>query len=371
MSTVTAEAVLDALRGVDDPELGRSLVDLDMVRDVVATPEGAVSFTVVLTTPACPLRKKIEDDCRAAVDAIEGVSSVDINFDAEVQGAPVEQGDPMPGVKQLMLVMSGKGGVGKSTISANLALALAHDGAKVGLLDADIHGPSLPTLLGSSAPAMASTEGKIIPAQAHGVRFISMGQFLESESQAVIWRGPMLSTLLRQFLTEVDWGELEYLVVDLPPGTGDSALTLSQTVKVTGAVLVTTPQDVALLDVKKAVDMCREIGLPVLGVVENMSFFVCPDCEARHELFGRGGGDKIAEAAKAPLLGRIALDPQIREEGDSGAPPIVSAPDSPRSKSLLEVARALAAHLSSKGFGREAGGPLPPQPDDAPRGCHG
>lgn len=367
MSKLTTETVLEALKQVNDPELGRSLVELEMIRDVGVDDDGKVSFTVVLTTPACPLKSKIENDCREAVSSLDGVASVEINLDAEVRGARPEPTDPISGVKQLVLVMSGKGGVGKSTLSANIALALALEGAKVGLLDADVQGPSLPTLLGSVEPAYASPQGKIIPATAHGVKFLSMGQFLENESQAVIWRGPMLSTLLRQFLVEVDWGEIDYLIADLPPGTGDAALTLSQTVKVTGTLIVTTPQDIALLDVKKAVDMCREVGLPVLGVVENMSFFVCPDCGSRHELFGSGGGDTIAAAADAPLLGQVELDPMIRTEGDGGSPSVLAPESTPRSESFKTIARSLAAHISKEKLSRTAGGPLPPR--EGPPSC--
>lgn len=366
MNQPTAESVLEVLRGVDDPELNRSLVELDMIKDVKVD-GGKVTFTVVLTTPACPMKSRIERDCRQAVEKLEGVTDVIVNLDAKVQGAPVAVEDTMPGVKQFILVMSGKGGVGKSTVATSIALALSQEGAKVGILDADVQGPSLPTLLGSKDPAMSSNDGKIIPATSHGVKFLSMGQFLESESQAVIWRGPMLSTLLRQFLSDVDWGELDYLIADLPPGTGDAALTLTQTVKLTGAVIVTTPQDVALLDVKKAVDMCREVKIPVIGIVENMSFFQCPDCGSKHELFGSGGGQTIADAAKAPLLGKIALDPRVREEGDAGTPSVVAAPDSPRAKSFTKTARQLAATISKQKLGRTAGGPIPPQ--NGPTAC--
>jgi len=217
---------------------------------------------------------------------------------------------------------------------------------------------------------MASTEGKILPAEVHGVKFLSMGQFLERDSQAIIWRGPMLSQLLRQFLTEVQWGELDYLIADLPPGTGDAALTLTQTVKVTGALIITTPQDVALLDVVKAVDMCKAVDIPILGVVENMSYFACPDCGARHELFGRGGGETVAEASGAPLLGKVALDGSIRKESDSGTPTVVASPDSEGAKSLVAVAEALAAYIASTGLTRTAGGPPPPAEGGAPACGH-
>ncbi len=360
MARLTPSAVIDALRKVDDPELGQSLVELDMINNVEVTPEGAVSFTVVLTTPACPLKNKIKEDCREAVSKLDGVESIEIKLDAVVQGAKSDAKDPLAEVKQLILVMSGKGGVGKSTIATSIALALARDGARVGILDADVQGPSLPTILGSREPAMSSSAGRIVPAEAHGVKFLSMGQFLEKDSQAVIWRGPMLSTLLRQFLSDVDWGALDYLIADLPPGTGDAALTLTQTVKITGALIVTTPQDIALLDVKKAVDMCREVDIPVLGVVENMSAFICPECGTKHELFGRGGGEIIAKTADAPLLGQIALDPRIREAGDKGTPSVVNSPDGEHAKSLIEMARSLAAHIAKNRLGRTAGGEPPP-----------
>jgi ATP-binding protein involved in chromosome partitioning len=359
MTKLTTNAVLEALRRVEDPELGRSLVDLDMIRDVEVGEAGRVSFTVVLTTPACPLKARIAQDCREAVLALEGVAAVEVAFGANVRGGSTSPDDPIPGVKHFVLVMSGKGGVGKSTLSASLALALAADGARVGLLDADIHGPSLPALLGSTEPARASKDGRIVPVTIHGVRVLSMGQFLERDDQAVIWRGPMLSSLLRQFLTGAEWGEIDYLIADLPPGTGDAALTLVQTAKVTGAVIVTTPQDVAILDVRKAVDLCTALGVPVIGVVENMSYFVCPSCGARHEVFGSGGGRAIADAAGAPLLGQVALDQLLREEGDAGTPTVVVAPGSARARGLVEVARSLAATISARGLGRAAGGPPP------------
>ena len=373
MSELNREMVVDALRAVDDPELRRSLVELGMIRDVEVEPEaGRVTFTVVLTTPACPLKRTIAEDCRTAVSALPGVKTVDVRFDAKVRGAPRSEEDPMPGVAHVILVVSGKGGVGKSTVAVNLALALAKSGARVGILDADVHGPSLPTILGANETPRATEAGRILPPTAHGVRYISMGLFLEQESQAVIWRGPMLASLLRQFLTEVEWGELDYLVCDLPPGTGDAALTVTQTVKVTGAVVVTTPQNVALMDVRKAVDMCREVGVPVLGVVENMSYFVCDTCGTRHALFGTGGGGSVADAAHVPLLGQIALDPAIGTDGDAGRPTVVTAQDSERGRSLTAIAEAIAARISSQGLTRTAGGPPPTRSGAAPAcGHHG
>lgn len=369
MSDLTPERVLEALRGVDDPELGRSLVELDMIRDLsVDAKTGHVTFTVVLTTPACPLRTKIEEDCTAAVQAVDGVSGVTVKMDARVRGGNTDE-DPIEGVQHIVLVMSGKGGVGKSTVAVNLALALAKAGARVGLLDADVHGPSLPTILGANETPRATPAGRILPPRAHGVPYLSVGLFLEQDGQAVIWRGPMLSSLLRQFLTEVEWGELDYLVCDLPPGTGDAALTLVHTVKVTGALIVTTPQAVAIADVRKAVDMCRAVEVPVIGVVENMSYFVCDSCGKRHELFGAGGGAAVAELAGAPLLGQIAMDPGIRVEGDEGSPTVVVAPESERGKSLIAMAEAVAARIASTGLKRTAGGPPPERPNAQGAGC--
>lgn len=262
----------------------------------------------------------------------------------EVSSRPIGDDDPVPAVKNVVLVMSGKGGVGKSTVAANLALALARSGYRVGLLDADIYGPSVPTLLGITGQPMS--DGKqIIPLTRFGVKLMSIGFLLEDEKSAVVWRGPMLHGALMQFLKDVAWGELDFLLLDLPPGTGDVALTLSQRVRTNGAVIVTTPQEVALVDVYKAVSMCQKVGIPITGVVENESYFVCDGCDKRHELFGKGGGQKVADLAQAPLLGQIPLHPAVRQWGDAGTPVVQAAPGSEIASSFVQVATRLVEEI--------------------------
>jgi ATP-binding protein involved in chromosome partitioning len=255
--------------------------------------------------------------------------------------------DPVPGVKNVILVMSGKGGVGKSTVATNLALALKAMGLKVGLLDADIYGPSIPTMLGVSGQPMSDGK-KIQPLERFGVKLMSIGFLLEDPKSAVVWRGPMLHGALLQFLKDVEWGELDFLLLDLPPGTGDVALTLSQRVRSNGAVIVTTPQEVALQDVYKSVSMNQKVGIPIVGVVENESYFVCGKCSEKHELFGSGGGQKIAEFAGAPLLGQIPLFPEVRKWGDAGVPVVEAAPGSPPAEAFMQVARSLIASLHAR-----------------------
>jgi ATP-binding protein involved in chromosome partitioning len=262
--------------------------------------------------------------------------------------------DPVPTVKAIVLVMSGKGGVGKSTVASNLAVALKRLGAKVGLLDADIYGPSVPTMFGVHGQPLTDGD-KIRPHERHGVKLMSIGFLLEDPKAAVVWRGPMLHGALLQFLKDVDWGELDVLLLDLPPGTGDVALTLSQRVRSTGAVIVTTPQDIALQDVYKSVSMAKKVGIPILGVVENESYFVCDGCEKRHELFGSGGGQRIAEFAGAPLLGQIPLEPSVREWGDAGTPVVEAAPGSASGRSFIALAEALVAELRQTGGGGVVG----------------
>ncbi|MBW2457205.1 MAG: Mrp/NBP35 family ATP-binding protein [Deltaproteobacteria bacterium] len=341
---LTKEAVQAALSNVDDPEIGRPLTDLGMIGDIEINGT-EVKVAVNLTTPACPMRQKIGDDVSAAVKAA-GATAVEIDWGVKQLGRAVEEGDPCPGVKNIVLVVSGKGGVGKSTVAANVAVALSDAGAKVGLLDADMYGPSIPTMFGVSGPVVGDGAGNIKPLERHGIKLMSIGFLLESDKAAVIWRGPMLQGALVQFLNEVRWGELDYLIVDLPPGTGDVALTLSQKVKPSGALLVTTPQAVALADVYKAASMLETVHVPVLGVVENESYFICDGCDKRHELFGSGGGQLIADFAKAPLLGQLPMDPAVREAGDEGTPVMRAAPDSEVSKAIKTVAERLADRVS-------------------------
>ncbi|MBX7193083.1 MAG: P-loop NTPase [Sandaracinaceae bacterium] len=298
-------------------------------------------------------RRRLEEACRSA-----GVTEIAIAIDVEVPTREVMGDDPIPGVRNVILVMSGKGGVGKSTTAVNLTLALAKLGHRVGLLDADIYGPSIPTMMGVSGQPI-SKDGKMIsPLERFGVKMMSIGFLLEDDKQAIVWRGPMLHGALQQFLKDVDWGPLDFLVLDLPPGTGDVALTMAQKLKVTGVVMVTTPQEVALQDVYKSVSMCHKLALPILGVVENMSFFVDP-AGNRHELFGKGGGDKVAAFAQAPLLGQIPIVQAVREQGDKGLPIVQADPTSEASEVFLSVAEALVEKVLKDHFERTGGTMVP------------
>ena len=288
--------------------------------------------------------------------ALEGLalSRIDVHFDLKVPARPMGQDDPIPGVKNVLLVMSGKGGVGKSTVAANLALALKRAGTRVGLLDADIYGPSVPTMFGVSGHPHSEDGKSIEPMQRFGLKLMSIGFMLESDKDAVIWRGPMVQGALMQFLSDVAWGELDYLLLDLPPGTGDVALSLAQRVKTTGAVIVTTPQEIALQDVYKSVSMCKKVNIPILGVVENMSCFV-DSAGVRHELFGAGGGAKIAEFAEAPLLGQLPLEPKVRECGDAGTPIVQAWPDSASAREFTAIAEKLSERIAVDSFVRGGG----------------
>ncbi len=341
--TVTVEAVHTALAQVLDPEIQRPLTELGMVGEIhIEGDHGKI--TVILTTPACPLRARIEEDViRAARGA--GLQHVEVVWDAKVLSRVISAEDPIPSVANVILVMSGKGGVGKSTVATNLTMALHRSGCRVGLLDADIYGPSIPTMLGVAGRPFSRDGKRIEPLQRFGVKLMSIGFLLEDPTAAVIWRGPMLHGALLQFLRDVDWGTLDYLVLDLPPGTGDVTLTLAQRVKATGAVIVTTPQEVALQDVYKSVSMCKKVEVPVLGVIENMSYFEDPS-GLRHHLFGEGGGAKIAAFAGAPLLGQLPLDPKIREWGDAGTPIVQANPGAPISLAFRAIAERLADRIS-------------------------
>ncbi|GBD17497.1 Iron-sulfur cluster carrier protein [bacterium HR26] len=345
MAGVSREQVIEALRPVKDPEIGRSLVDLGMIKDVQIE-DGTVHVQVELTTPACPLRARIQTDVEQAVKSVPGVREVKIAFSSRVRaaGTGMTSRTPLPGVKNTIAVASGKGGVGKSTVAVNLAVALAQDGAAVGLLDADVYGPSIPTMMGNRGRPYLQNE-KIVPLESYGVRIMSVGFILDPE-RALIWRGPLVSQLVTQFLNDVDWGELDYLVIDLPPGTGDVQLTLVQRIPLSGAIIVTTPQDVALADAVKGLQMFREVKTPVLGIIENMSYFICPHCGGRSEIFGFGGGQRTAERYDVPLLGQIPIDPAVREGGDAGLPIVVSAPGSLTAEAFREAARRAAGRLS-------------------------
>jgi ATP-binding protein involved in chromosome partitioning len=345
MSEVTREQVLDALRPIVDPDFHRSIVELGFVKDV-RVDGGQVSFRIELTTPACPVKAEFERQAREAVQGLPGVSQVEVTMTANTRGSQRTMGeDILGGVRNVVAVASGKGGVGKSTVAVNLALALAKSGARVGLMDADIYGPSIPLMLGVSGQPQVTPDRKILPKESYGLRLMSIG-FLAGENAPVIWRGPMVHGVIRQFLSDVDWGELDYLVLDLPPGTGDAALTICQSAPLSGAVIVTTPQEVALIDARKGLRMFQRVNVPVLGIVENMSSFECPGCHQRHAIFGEGGGERAARELGVDLLARVPLQPDVVQAGDEGKPTVVSSPDSPAGKAFEELAGAVARKLS-------------------------
>jgi ATP-binding protein involved in chromosome partitioning len=344
MSAVTEASVFDALRTVQEPELGGDLVTRNMIKDLVLT--GAdVAFTIELTTPACPLKDQIEAEVRQALTPV-GIQGIEITWGATVRRATPRAAEQLvPGVKNVIAVASGKGGVGKSTVSVNLAVSLAKSGATVGLLDADITGPNIPMMLGLDGQPTASPDNKIIPLERHGVKAISI-QFFVPEGQPIVWRGPLIGGAIQQFLRDVDWGELDYLVIDLPPGTSDAQLTLAQAVPISGTVLVTTPQDVALADVTKALAMLKRLNVPVIGVVENMSAFVCPHCGEATEIFGRGGGERFAQEHGLEFLGKVPLDITVRQGGDVGVPAVAQREPGPAAIALDAVAGLVAARMS-------------------------
>jgi len=342
--------ILDALRIVQDPDLRRDIVALGFVKQVAVATDGRVSFAIELTTPACPVKDLLREQARAAVAALPNVTSVDIEMTSSVRSSGVAGGQrqPIRGVKNVIAVGAGKGGVGKTTMAVNLAISLARRGSRVGLLDADIYGPNVPIMLG--VQAQLETDGqRIVPIEKHGLFTVSMG-FLTNDGDAVIWRGPMLHGVLRQFLQDVAWPSLDYLIVDMPPGTGDVALSLSQHVAVTGAVVVTTPQTVSVADSQRAIAMYRKLNIPVLGVVENMSFYTCPSCSHESDLFGRGGGQRLAEQLEVPFLGAVPISEPVRSGGDIGMPIVLSAPDSPAARAIASVAEQIAAQVSIQAF---------------------
>ena len=338
---IERQTVLSALSKVQEPELHKDLVTLNMIQDLQVEGE-RVSFTIMLTTPACPLRTRIESEARQAVLAA-GAKTVDIKMSSNVPTDGRPRGLLSLPVRNAVAVASGKGGVGKSTVSVNLAVALAQSGARVGLLDADIYGPNIPTMMGvHNLPA--PRDGKLIPAEAYGVKMMSMA-FLVKPGQPLIWRGPMLHSAIRQFLSDVNWGELDYLVVDLPPGTGDAQLSLAQSIPLSGTVMVTLPQQVSLEDASRSLAMFQELNVPILGVVENMSYLELPD-GTRLEVFGRGGGALLAEMGATQLIGAIPMDPNVRAGGDEGRPIIISNPTAPSALALRSVTEKVAAILS-------------------------
>ena len=345
---LTDARVLDALRPIVDPDFGKSIVDLGFVKDL-SIDGGSVSFSIELTTPACPVKAEFEKAARERVAALPGVTSVAVTMTANTRGratARSAEGSPvLPGVRNTIAVASGKGGVGKSTIAVNLAIALRETGARVGLMDADVYGPSLPLLTGVRGRPHAEQK-RIFPQQGHGLSLMSMGFFV-TENSPVIWRGPMVHGLIRQFLTDVEWGELDYLVVDMPPGTGDAALTLTQQAPLAGAVIVTTANDLSLIDARKGLKMFEKVQVPVLGIVENMSYFTPPDLpDRKYYLFGQGGGQRVAEELGVPFLGEVPIDPRVVEGGDQGRPILVHAPDSDAARVIREIAGKIARRLA-------------------------
>ncbi len=347
----SADQVLKALSTIVDPDLGRDVVSLGMIKDLHISPQGQVAFTFELTTPACPVRDQFRRRAEEALQGMEGVTGVDIKMTANVRAAQGRQHQEMlPEVRQTVAVASGKGGVGKSTVAVNLAAGLAQSGARVGLLDADIYGPSVPTLTGTREQPRV-VDDKLVPLQAYGLKLMSIG-FLGGADKAMIWRGPMVSRAIQQMMTDVRWGELDYLVIDLPPGTGDASLTIAQSVPLTGVVIVATPQELALEIAVKALQMFRTLNVTPLGLVENMSWFVCPGCGQEHYVFGHGSTERAAQRLGVPFLGGIPLDQQIRSEADSGAPIVVSRPDSPGARAFRDLASQVAARTSIQAFRR-------------------
>jgi ATP-binding protein involved in chromosome partitioning len=349
MKSLTTDTILEALRTVKDPDLNRDLVTLNFIKDLHIKGKN-VSFTIELTTPACPVRDQLKSESEAAIrQTISDVGTVDITLTSNVSSRiPVQSAPLLPNVKNTIAVASGKGGVGKSTVAVNLAVALAREGAGVGLIDCDVYGPSIPLMFGTNErPKMH--QQKLLPLEKYGVKIMSIG-FLVDPMQAVIWRGPMASGAVRQFMSDVDWGELDYLIFDMPPGTGDIQLTLVQQIPLTGAVIVTTPQEISLADARKGLVMFNKVNVPILGIIENMSYFICSHCGSRENIFDSGGGVKAAKELNVPFLGEIPIDTNIRVGGDVGRPIVDSDPKSPQAKIIYEIARKLAAQISIKNY---------------------
>ena len=352
--TPTKEAILAALGTVQEPDLGQDLVTLNMIRNLEIQ-GGKVSFTVMLTTPACPLKGKIEADCRKALKTVEGMDSVEIKMDSDVPNDGRMRGLVNMPIRNAIAVGSGKGGVGKSTVAVNIAVALAKTGARVGLMDADIYGPNTPTMLG--VEQLPPPNGpRIIPAEAYGLKMVSMG-LLVKPGQPLIWRGPMLNSVIRQFLGDVEWGELDYLIVDLPPGTGDAALSLAQALPLSGAVIITLPQLVSLEDAGRGLNMFKTLEVPILGIIENMSYLEMPD-GSKMDLFGSGGGEKLAQATETDFLGQIPIDQNVRIGGDTGKPIVDSHPDSPVAKAFTGIAQGIAQRMSMAALGTNKSLPI-------------
>ena len=343
---VGIDQVLEKLSTVIDPDLKKDIVSMGMIKDLELN-DGNLKFTLELTTPACPFNVEIEDDVRKAIADLSDLKNFNLKVTAKVmEGRSLDDDSGMATVKNIIGVASGKGGVGKSTVSLNLALALSESGAKVGLLDADIYGPSIPLMLGMKDGSMEVEENKLQPAKSHGLQVVSFGFFADQSNQAAIYRGPIISGILKQFLVDTNWSDLDYLIVDLPPGTGDIPLTLAQTIPITGILVVTTPQDVASHVAVKAVSMFEKLNVPIIGVVENMAHFICPSCDDKHYIFGEGGAKKISEQFNIPFLGEIPLNAGIMSGSDLGKPIMITNPDSPSSIAFRKSAKNIAAQCS-------------------------
>lgn len=362
------DQVLEKLSTVIDPDLKKDIVSMGMIKDLELD-GGNLKFTLELTTPACPFNAEIEEDVRKAVDSLDGIENLEMNVTAKVmEGRSLDADTGMQTVKNIIGVASGKGGVGKSTVSLNLALALSQAGARVGLLDADIYGPSIPLMLGMKDGYMEVEDNKLRPAESNGLKVVSFGFFAEQSHQAAIYRGPIISGILKQFLVDTDWSDLDYLIVDLPPGTGDIPLTLAQTIPITGILVVTTPQEVASNVAVKAIGMFEKLNVPILGVVENMSHFVCPNCDQRHNVFGDGGARKISEKFGMPFLGEIPLNSGIMSGSDSGRPIMTADAGSPSAEAFRTAAKNIAAQcsiLAAKLLEESAGAAAAPEPQAA------
>jgi ATP-binding protein involved in chromosome partitioning len=350
MAGPTNQQVLDALSTIHDPDLGRDIVSLGMIKDLAVDNGGRVSFTFELTTPACPVRDRFKSQAQDAVGGLAGVTAVEVRMTANVRPAFMrpKPSEILPGVKQTIAVASGKGGVGKSTVAVNLAAALRKSGAEVGLLDADIYGPSVPAMTGSRTTPEQSN-GQLLPIEAHGLKVMSFGQIYPGD-QPTIYRGPMVGKAIEAMMVQVEWGRLDYLVIDLPPGTGDASLTLAQAVPLTGVAIVCTPQDVATEIAVKALQMFRKLNVTPLGLIENMSWYVCPECGHRHDIFGHGGAESAARRLGVPFLGSVPLEESIREDADAGTPVVVSRPDSAGAKAFTAIASQVAARTSIQSF---------------------
>jgi len=345
---VGIDDVLNKLTTVIDPDLKKDIVSMGMIKDLELN-SGNLKFTLELTTPACPFNEEIEQDVRNAIDELDGIDKFDMKVTAKVmEGRSLDADESMKTVKNIIAVASGKGGVGKSTVALNLSLALAKTGSKVGLLDADIYGPSIPLMLGMTGTMMEvdQEKKKLIPPESNGIKVVSFGFFAEQAHQAAIYRGPIISGIVKQFLVDTLWTDLDYLIVDLPPGTGDIPLTLAQTIPITGILVVTTPQEVASSVASKAIGMFEKLNVAMLGVVENMSYFICPKCDEKHYIFGNGGAEKISEKHNMPLLGAIPLNSGIMAGSDVGKPVMITDPDSPSAEAFTVAAKNIAAQCS-------------------------